>query len=139
MFISAKSIHSFRRQIADGESQFLPAFISSRGASRGRRSNGLTPVKIAAAISLFALPTAALAASNLYVATTGADAGACASSASPCKTITYAYAHAGAGATINVAPGTYTDGTPGYGIYLNKNGAPARRLRSCRRFAARRS
>ena len=49
--------------------------------------------------------------------------GGCTNSASPCKTITYAYAHAAAGSTINVAPGTYTDGTPGYGVYLYKNGA----------------
>ena len=27
------------------------------------------------------------------------------------------------GATINVAPGTYTDSTPGYGIHLGKSGA----------------
>ena len=120
---SRKRVRSDRRDIADGESQFLRAFHPAFVSSRGPRSNGLTPIRLAAAISLFALPTAALAASNLYVATTGVDAGSCTNSASPCKTITYAYAHASAGATVNVAPGTYTDNTPGYGIHLGKSGA----------------
>jgi hypothetical protein len=119
MLISAKIIHSVQRQIGDLESQILPVFASSSSP----RSSGFTPLKLAAALSFLALPTAALAASNLYVATTGADAGTCAGSASPCKTITYAYAQAVAGSIVNVAPGTYTDNTPGYGIHLNKSGA----------------
>lgn len=44
-----------------------------------------------------------------YVATTGADVGTCAASASPCSTITYAVSQAVVGETVHVAAGTYPE------------------------------
>ncbi|HXW71843.1 MAG TPA: right-handed parallel beta-helix repeat-containing protein [Methylocella sp.] len=76
--------------------------------------------------ALFALPGLANA-TNYYVATTGSDSNPGTQSA-PFLTITNAYSRAVAGDTINVEPGTYTDYTPGWGIYLNKSGAPGQQI-----------
>jgi hypothetical protein len=44
-----------------------------------------------------------------YVSTTGTDAGTCAASASPCRTINYAVSQAAPGETVHVAAGTYPE------------------------------
>ena len=71
--------------------------------------------------SILALSFAGAQAATLYVATTGSDSNP-GTSAQPFRTITYAYSQASAGTTINVAPGTYTDYTSGWGLHLNKSG-----------------
>src|ERR1700690_2741697 len=64
----------------------------------------------------FALAAAAIGAAPAFaslpsvsVATTGTDAPACGSPASPCKTISYALGLAASGATVHVAAGTYNE------------------------------
>jgi hypothetical protein len=117
MAVSTGTFHPARRQIRNGETGFLRAFAPSSG----RRSNLWKSLKLAVGFSFLALP--ALAGTQRYVSTRGADSGTCTNSASPCKTITYAYSQVSPGDTVNVAPGTYTDYyAPGYGIYLNKSG-----------------
>jgi parallel beta-helix repeat protein len=62
-----------------------------------------------------------------YVAQTGSDTNT-GTVAAPFRTITYAYARVVAGDTVNVSPGTYTDYTNGWGIYLNKSGAAGKQI-----------
>jgi hypothetical protein len=72
-----------------------------------------------------------------YVSVTGSDSNP-GTSASPFRTITHAYSVVMAGDTILVEPGTYTDYTTGWGLYLSKSGtagAPIT-LRSVTRGAA---
>jgi hypothetical protein len=64
--------------------------------------------------TLIAVPlgaTPALAATTLYVSTTGSNAGSnnCQTSSKPCATISYAVSQAASGETIDVAAGTYHD------------------------------
>jgi hypothetical protein len=68
---------------------------------------GLTTLALAAAAIGAAPAFASL--SSVSVATTGTDAPACGSPASPCKTISYALGIAASGATVHVAAGTYNE------------------------------
>ncbi|MDD5673578.1 MAG: right-handed parallel beta-helix repeat-containing protein [Chitinivibrionales bacterium] len=76
-------------------------------------------------IAKLVLPVAvfmmAAQATTYYVATTGSDSFS-GSLNSPFRTITYAYSKVTAGDSILVQPGSYTDYSLGWGIYLNKNG-----------------
>jgi parallel beta-helix repeat protein len=62
-----------------------------------------------------------------YVSQTGSDSNSGTVSA-PFRTITYAYSRVVAGDTINVEPGTYTDYSTGWGIYLNKSGSAGQQI-----------
>ena len=87
--------------------------------------SSITRVSSSIGFSLLFLasPLFASAATTYNVSTTGTDNASCGPSATPCRTITYAYAKVSAGDTVLVSPGTYTDYTTGWGIYLNKNGS----------------
>ena len=75
---------------------------------RGTRWLGLA-VLLALLAGLAGPVPAARAATTRFVALTGADSGACASSASPCRTIGYALDQAAAGDTISVDAGLYPE------------------------------
>ena len=64
---------------------------------------------------------------DYYVSQMGSDLNSGIVSA-PFRTITYAYTRAVAGDTINVSPGTYTDYTTGWGIYLYKSGSAGKQI-----------
>ncbi len=53
--------------------------------------------------------SAASSSANLYVTTTGNNAGNCQTLGAPCLTIAYALSQAAAGDTINIGGGTFTE------------------------------
>jgi hypothetical protein len=79
---------------------------------------GLGVGSLLGGFTVLATVTPAGASGNLYVATTGSDAGGntCTNKATPCLTLKHAYSEASAGNTINLGPGTFAGG-----IYITKN------------------
>jgi hypothetical protein len=83
------------------------------------------------AVALFAVGGSAIAATNIYVSTTGSDSNP-GTQAAPVKTIKRADALASAGSTIHVAAGTYNVSAPtqdSYGMTTSKSGTASARIR----------
>src|SRR5580658_4878039 len=101
--------------------------MSSRITS-SRRTKRAVPMAAAAVIGLLGSvalvtgPAGATPANTLYVSTTGAASGSCASPSTACANINYAIGQAVAGDTIKVAAGTY-DQTVAIGKPLRLIGA----------------